>query len=97
MTQSSAAPWPRAEGRAPGVGRGKAREPQREGMAIRAGKARQSAAGRCQGVLLFGGDADGAACGEAQVTHGLAVGDGDGVEAQVQLGGQVEGHALGPL
>ncbi len=35
--------------------------------------------------------------GQAEVAHGPAVGDGDRVEAQVELGGQVERHALGPL
>ena len=37
-------------------------------------------------TVLFGGDPDRGAGGEAQVTHGLAVGDGDCVEAQVKLG-----------
>jgi hypothetical protein len=47
--------------------------------------------------LLFGGDPDwGAGC-QAEVAHGLAVGDGDRVEAQVKLGSQVERHALGAL
>jgi MFS family permease len=35
--------------------------------------------------------------GEAELPHGLAVGDGDGVELKVQLGRQVERDALGPL
>src|SRR6202167_4694074 len=86
MTQSSVAPV--AARGAPGAGGGKGQQ---------APAGRRGSRGKAPGALLFGGDADGAACGEAQVTHGLAVGDGDGVEAQVQLGGQVERHALGAL
>jgi hypothetical protein len=48
-------------------------------------------------VVLLRGDAYRAAGGQALVTHGLAVGDGDGIEAQVKFGGQVERHALGSL
>ena len=48
-------------------------------------------------IRLFGRDPDRGAGGQAEVAHGLAVGDGDGVEAQVKLGSQVERHALGSL
>jgi hypothetical protein len=47
--------------------------------------------------MLFGGDADRGAGGQAEVTHGFAVGDSDGVEAQVEFGGQVERHPFGSL
>jgi hypothetical protein len=46
---------------------------------------------------LIGGDPDRSAGRQVEVTHGLAVGDGDCVEAQVKLRGQVEWHALGSL
>jgi hypothetical protein len=36
--------------------------------------------------LLFGKDPDRSTGGQAEVTHGFAVGDGNGVEAQVKLG-----------
>jgi MFS family permease len=42
-------------------------------------------------------DADGDIGGEPERPHGLAVGDGDRVELEVQLGRQVERDALGPL
>jgi hypothetical protein len=45
----------------------------------------------------IGGDSDRSTGGQAEATHGLAVGDGYCVEAQVELGGQVEWHALGSL
>ena len=41
--------------------------------------------------------ADGVAGGQPVPAHGLAVGDRDRVELQVQLGCQVERHPLGPL
>jgi MFS family permease len=40
---------------------------------------------------------DGDVGGEAEGAHGLAVADRDGVELEVQFGGQVERDALGPL
>jgi MFS family permease len=42
-------------------------------------------------------DADSGIGGQPEGPHGLAVGDGDRVELEVQLGGQVERDALGPL
>jgi MFS family permease len=44
-----------------------------------------------------GGSTGRDAGGQAEVPHGLAVGDRDRVKLQVQLGGQVERDALGPL
>jgi hypothetical protein len=48
-------------------------------------------------TLLFGGDPDRCTGRQVEVTHGLAVGDGYCVEAQVKLSGQVEWHALRSL
>jgi hypothetical protein len=41
--------------------------------------------------------ADHVSSGQTGLAHGLAAGDSDRAELQVQLGGQIERHPLGPL
>src|ERR1700722_8373941 len=68
------------------------RQPSRDGDTTAQPTARPSV-----GPWLFDRGPDRGTRRQAEIAHGFAVGDGDRVEAQVQLGREVERNTLGPL